>query len=173
MIASDLVIVAAYVLVSLILTSKGVIAPFLAVLICCIYGNSSLFDASTAVQAHLFYVITYLIIILLSFDERIRASNPAKLSMFMMVILNVVMAWDAHNYANIQTWHYLNYATNTTLIHLAIICTLFAGRKRILRDNLLYVGLRRMLADTATVSSTGQLPSSGNSKRNQIKKAKR
>lgn len=173
MIASDLVIVAAYVLVALILTSKGVIAPFLAVMICCAYSNSVLFDVSTAVQAHLFYVITYLIIILLSFDKRVKASRQVRISMFMMVILNVVMAWDAHNYANIQTWHYLNYATNTALIHILIICTLFAGRKRILHNNLLYVGLRRMLANTATVSSTGQLPSSGNSKRNQIKKAKR
>lgn len=93
--------------------------------------------------------------------------------MFMMVILNVVMAWDAYNYANIQTWHYLNYATNTTLIHLVIICTLFAGRKRILHDNLFYVGLRRMLTNTAALPSAGQLSSRGDSERNQIKKAKR
>ena len=149
---SDLVTIAVYIAATLILTSRGVIAPFLAVMVCCIYGASNLFDISTAVQAHLFIMITYLTLIPFATDKKV------KISMFLMVLLNIVMTWDAHFYGQIQTWHFTHYATNTTLIHCIIISSLFIGKRNIIHNNLLYAGIRRMLNSTAAISGDRQLP---------------
>ncbi len=153
MLSPDSITLIAYVVAVGLLTSRDAAVSLLVVIICCAYANSKLYDMSTAVQVHLFYVITSLTLI------PFVKSWAVITSMTMVVLLNIVMTWDAHFYGQIQTWHFTHYATNTTLIHCIIISSLFIGKRNIIHNNLLYAGIRRMLNSTTAISGDRQLPS--------------
>lgn len=162
----DLLIIAVYLVALIMLASRDAAVAFGVMAVSCAFSSSILFDMATSVQVHLFYIITSLIFIGLS-----RSRAPA-IAMSLMVVLNIFMALDAHYYAQTKTWAFNHYAVNTSLVHLAIVLSLFHGRTNVISYHSIHARLRNLFAGAAYLSRSRFISSGNTIKTNKITEAR-
>lgn len=164
--SADLLIIAVYVAVLAILASRDVAVALAAVTVSCLFSSSAAFDVATSLQVHLFYMITYAIFACLS------RSHAVILAMSLMVVLNIFMALDAHYYAQTKTWAFNHYIVNTSLVHLAIVLSLFHGRTNVISYHSVHARLRNLFAGAAYLSRSRFISSGNTIKTNKITEAR-
>jgi hypothetical protein len=127
---SNIAYFAAYLSMIHIASTRQLRLSFLLLIACVFISNSLIYDLVNGWQLHAIYSIIYLSA--LPYINKLRVM----LALFAIASFNILMAWDAANYAHTETMLYNNYEHVTAFLHGLVILTSANWRKAIARINM-------------------------------------
>lgn len=123
---SNISFIAAYLAAIYIASTRQLRLSFLLLIACVFISNSLIYDLVTGWQLHVIYSIIYLSA--LPYINKLRVM----LALFAIASFNILMAWDAANYAYTETMLYINYERVTAFLHMLVIGSAANWRKIII-----------------------------------------